>query len=158
VPRQVLTKKDVGLIQHQLQEAAKLRQQMGAVAGAEPIPDIKPDEYKDRLLKYIPADIIAVYLALRSLVDLVKNRAAAPVVYFVIFGIILLVTIPWQRKVAKIRKWQQVWIGFGAFIVWAISLGEPFTANELGSWYDAAYGAMLLVLYTFLIPLFAAEK
>jgi hypothetical protein len=132
--------------------------QMGELAGSETIPEVKKDEYKDRLLKYIPADIIAAYLALRSLIDLIQNRAAVPTVRFVVFVIVLAITIPWQRNVAQIRKWQQVWIGLGAFVVWAISLGEPFTAEVLGTWYDPAYGAMLLVLYTFLIPLFEVEK
>lgn len=156
--REVLTGNDVGLIQKELQEAAKWRQQMGSVAGTEQIPTIEKDDYKDRLMKYIPADIIAAYLALRSFVDLVQNKAAVSTVYIVVFVTVLVVTIPWQRKVAKIRKWQQVWIGVGAFVVWAISLGEPFTAKLLGHWYEAAYGAMLLVLYTFLIPLFEAKK
>jgi len=156
--REILSAKDAESIQKQLQEAAKLRQQMGQVAGTDPVPEIKKDEYKDRLLAYIPADIVAFYLALRGFVELVQHRSAAPTVYKVVFVIVLVITVPWQRKVLKIKKWQQVWIGVGAFVVWAISLGEPFTVNLLGDWYDPAYGAMLLVCYTFLLPIFEAKK
>lgn len=73
-------------------------------------------------------------------------RAPAPIraLHWVVFGLILLLSVPWQRKVAKIGKWLQVWIGTGAFIVWAITVGEPFTAATLGIWYQSAYGAMIV--------------
>jgi len=59
-------------------------------------------------------------------------------------------------KIAKITRWRQVWVGTGVFAVWTISLGQPFSAENI-SWYQPAYGAMLLALYTFLIPLLDAD-
>jgi len=152
--REIVTKNDVAKIQSELQELAKFRQQMGAVAAvAVPVPTVTEDTYKDKLLKYIPADVIAIYLALHSLVPVLPDAAPKKILYWIIFASILLITIPWQRKVAKIGKWSQVWVGFGAFIVWAITVGDPFT-HENFAWYYPAYGAMILALYTFLIPLF----
>jgi hypothetical protein len=153
--RQIITKNDVARIQGELQELAKLRQQLGAVAGTAPAPDatITEDKYKDKLLKYIPADVIAIYLTLHGFVPTLPPAAPRKTLYWIIFLLILALSVPWQRKVAKIGNWTQVWIGTGAFVVWAISVGDPFTTDNF-SWYYPAYGSMILALYTFLIPLF----
>lgn len=152
--REVISKNDVANLKAQLQELDDLRKKLGAVAGGgPPAPEITEDKYKDRLLKYIPADVIAIYLTLQGFVAMLHDPAPIRALHWVVFAIILIITIPWQRKVAKIGKWTQVWIGTGAFVVWAITVGEPFTATNLGVWYQSAYGAIILALYTFLIPL-----
>jgi hypothetical protein len=152
--REVISKNDVAILRERLQELAELRQKLGAVAGgAPPVPDVTEDKYQDRLLKYIPADVIAIYLTLQGFVAMLRDPAPIRALHWVVFAIILIITIPWQRKVAKIGKWAQVWVGTGAFSVWAITVGDPFTATNLGGWYQSAYGAMILALYTFLIPL-----
>jgi len=152
--REIITKNDVARIQAELQELAKMRQQLGAVASAAaPVPTVTEDKYKDKLLKYIPADVIAIYLTLHGFVPVLPDTAPKKVLYWIIFVLIWLITIPWQRRVAKIGKWSQVWVGFGAFVVWAITVGDPFTHDNF-PWYYPAYGAMILALYTFLIPLF----
>ena len=64
---------------------------------------------------------------------------------------------PWQMKILKISKWQQVAVGTIAFVFWAISLGDPFQ-TAWKAWYQPLYGSMALMLYTFLIPLFEPES
>jgi hypothetical protein len=156
--RQIVTKHDVARVQGELQELARIRQQLGAVAGAAPAVDttITEDKYKDRLLKYIPADVIAIYLTLHGFVPTLPPTAPRKTIYWIIFGLVLAISIPWQRKVLNIGKWTQVWIGTGAFLVWAISVGDPFTTDNF-SWYYPAYGSMILALYTFLIPMLEIE-
>jgi hypothetical protein len=149
--REIVTTVDVARM-------GKQTQAMGAGAGAPAAaPGVEQDKYKDKLLKYIPADVVAIYLTLRALVDAVSQPAPIQVIYWVIFGIMFVITVPWQRNVARIAKWEQVWVGTGAFFFWAVSLGSPFTAQGLGTWYQPVYGAMLLALYTFLIPLLVPE-
>jgi hypothetical protein len=151
--REIVTRNDVARWQEDLQEVAKLRRQRGAVAGEpETPPVLSEDKYKDKLLKYIPADLIAIYLTLQGFVGMLHDPAPIQTIRWVIFGLILAISIPWQRSVAKIGKWSQLFIGAGAFAVWAISVGDPFSAQNI-PWYQPAYGAMLLALYTFLIPL-----
>jgi hypothetical protein len=130
----------------------------GAVASSPAISAQKPDDYRDRLIKYIPADIVAIYLSLLALIK-TANHEKTPVmaIEWVIFGIILVVSVPWQIRVMKIDKWQQVAIGTFAFVIWAISLGDPF-ATAWSTWYQPLYGTILLMLFTFLIPLFVAQK
>ena len=113
-----------------------------------------PDGYKDRLLKYIPAEIVAIYLAI---LNIVKGAAApgTPVitVEWVVFGVLLLASVPWQRKILKVTKWQQIGVGTAAFFFWALTLGDPFQTSWQG-WYQPVFGTIAMMLYTFLIPLF----
>jgi hypothetical protein len=112
------------------------------------------DQYKDRLIKYIPADIVAIYLTLTGLLKMADpHKTPMQLVGWIIFGVIFLISFPWQMKIAKITKWSQVFIGSLAFVFWAISLGDPF-ATAWQNWYQPLYGSMALALYTFLIPLF----
>lgn len=148
--RQIITRADIE------GRAARLHaQEMGSVAAAPSAPPVaEADQYKDRLLKYIPADVVAIYVTLRGIMESVVQPAPTRVLYWVIFGLLLVVTVPWQRRVAGIGSWSQVLIGTGAFVFWAVSLGHPFSTDGLGQWWQPAYGALLLALYTFLIPLF----
>lgn len=155
--RTVVTKADVERQAREFAERAKAAAAAGSLA-AEITPTQAPavDDYRDRLMKYIPADLVAIYLTLTGLLKMADpNKTPIQTVGWIIFGVVLIVSLPWQRKVVKITKWSQVWIGTFAFVFWAISLGEPFTTAWSG-WYQPLYGSMLLVLYTFLIPLFEA--
>jgi len=154
--REVVTKADAANIQNAYRELSTLKQQLGLVASTDPVPPVTEDKYKDRLLKYIPADVIAIYLTLHSFVPMLPDEAPKKVVYWIVFVVILLISIPWQRKIAKIKKWPQVWIGTVAFFIWALSVGHPFTHEDF-SWYYSVYGSMILALYTFMIPLFEIE-
>jgi hypothetical protein len=156
--RTVVTERDV---ERQLQEAreeSRAAAKEGALAAsAAPVAET-PDDYKDRLLKYIPAEIVAIYLALLSVLKTAPpEKTPILTVEWVVFWIILIVTVPWQRKILKITKWQQVAIGTVAFVFWAVSLGDPFETSWKG-WYQPLYGTMAMMLYTFLIPLFEPES
>ena len=100
--REIITKDDVAKIKVNF-KTGEIPQQMGAVAAvATPAPTISEDKYKDKLLKLIPADVIAIYLTLHGLVPVLPDAAPRKILYWVIFVVILLITIPWQCKVAKI--------------------------------------------------------
>jgi hypothetical protein len=155
--RTVVSKADVEKQAHEFLERAKATAAAGSLAAERAPAQVQAvDDYRDRLMKYIPADLVAIYLTLTGLLKMADpKRTPIQAVGWIIFGIVLAVSLPWQRKVVKISKWNQVWIGTFAFVFWAISLGEPFTTAWSG-WYQPLYGSMLLVLYTFLIPLFEA--
>jgi hypothetical protein len=155
--RTVVTQKDVDRQLQAVRENAKAASAEGMVAATQTKVET-PDGYKDRLLKYIPAEVVAIYLALLSVLK-AAPPATTPIVTaeWFVFGIILIVTIPWQRKILKISKWQQVAIGTVAFVFWAISLGDPFDTSW-NAWYRPLYGTMAMMLYTFLIPLFEPES
>jgi hypothetical protein len=156
--RTVVTQADIERELKLSREQAIRTAEAGAVAAAPAPSPQKPDEYRDRLVKYIPADIVAIYLSLLALIK-AANPDKTPIITieWVIFGIIFVVSVPWQTRVMKIDKWRQVAIGTVAFVLWAITLGDPF-ATSWSAWYQPLYGSIVLMLFTFLIPLFQAQK
>jgi hypothetical protein len=118
--------------------------------GAEPA-----DEYKERLLKYIPAEVVALYVALLGIIQgasegFPKNEALWGITLLLLVGTPLFLS-----RVSGVKKRQQLIISTLAFGVWVFALGgpgaEPFPFQE-------TYGAILLPVYTFFIPIFEAKR
>lgn len=109
------------------------------------------DGYQDRLVKYIPADINAAWLALTGIV---KSATTIPqsTVMWILFGILLVLTPIWTWKQTyepkKPLARTQIIISTGAFFVWVFALGAPFTSL---SFYQPVYGSILLILYTLIV-------
>lgn len=75
-------------------------------------------------------------------------------ILWIVFGVLLLATPLYQWRLLKIRLPLQLAIATVAFAVWVFYLGGPFKLTFADpSWYRPTYGAVLLPLYTFLIPL-----
>jgi hypothetical protein len=107
------------------------------------------DKYKNRLLKYIPAEVVALYLALLGILD-ASDRGGNAVLQWVIFVFCLVGTYLYLRRVGGVSKQTQLVLSTVAFAVWAFSLGGPF---GLYGWYEPLYGALLLPMFTFAIPI-----
>jgi hypothetical protein len=109
------------------------------------------DGYQDRLLKYIPADVNAAWLALTGIV---KSATTIPqsTVLWILFAILLILTPIWTWKETSkpnmLPATTQIVVSTIAFLVWAFALGEPF--NSL-SFYQPVYGSILLILYTMIV-------
>lgn len=109
------------------------------------------DDYKDRLLKYIPAEVIALYVTLTSVVEAIPDTPRW--LPWAIFGFGIFATWIYLWRVGKVTKRLQLAISVGAFVVWAFATGGPFEAL---SWYEPYYGALLLPIYTFMVPIIEA--
>lgn len=107
-----------------------------------------PDTYTSRLLKYIPSEVIAVYLTLTALL----RASAAPdrMLEWLVFAFGVVVTPLYLWRVQRVWKPLQLVLSTVAFVVWAFALGGPFLSL---TWYTAVYGGLLLTAYTFLIPI-----
>lgn len=109
------------------------------------------DGYQDRLIKYIPADVNAAWLALTGIV---QSATTIPqnTVLWVLFVILLVLTPIWTWQQTSVPKKPpaktQIVVSTGAFFVWVFALGEPFTS--LG-FYQPVYGSILLILYTLIV-------
>jgi hypothetical protein len=129
--------------------APKGGRKRGAVV---PVPEAPPaappaDGYNDRVLKYIPAEVVTLYL---SIDGLVRGKPHSPVLSWVLFAFGLLATILYLRFSAGVTKPLQLAVSAVAFCVWAITIGSP-SAYIPG--YDAIYGAIALPIFTFLAGL-----
>jgi hypothetical protein len=107
------------------------------------------DTYVDRLVKYVPPDVIGAFLALEGSI----GAAAAPgtiVLAWVVFAVMLLGTPLYLYRLGGVRKAPQLAISTGAFVVWALAYsGLPFSTFQI----PLIYTTVLMGLYTFLIPL-----
>jgi hypothetical protein len=125
-------------------------------SGAEP--NIPPDEYPNRLRKYIPTEAIGFWLAVSGLIQSAANDVPKAGLLWLFFVIGLVFTFGWTRKRTydpkKPTAWTQIGISCGAFFVWVFAAGGPFAASW--SFYRPLYGSLLLITYTtavaFIIP------
>src|SRR5215470_8471890 len=118
------------------------------------------DTFSDRLIKYIPADIVSAWVAAKGLVES-SAISSKQVVLWVCFGVGVVLTALWTLKQTampgKKPAVTQTIIVTGAFIVWTIALGEPFS-TLLGSTEQALYGSLLLIFYTLLVGLIVPKE
>jgi hypothetical protein len=111
------------------------------------------DTYTDKLIKYIPADIVAGWTAVNGMIAGRDADQQATLLWIVfIFG--LVITPLWIARVTGRSGMKpartQIVISTIAFVVWVFALGGPFAGL---SWYDPIYGSLLLVGFTFVVPI-----
>ena len=105
------------------------------------------DNYYNRLVKLIPAEVIAFYLSLDGIVSNMPNKN---VLLWIVFLISILGTWLYIKRVSNINRLIQQLLTVLSFIVWVFVIGGPF---QQYSWYDVNYGKILVTVYTFFIPL-----
>lgn len=119
----------------------------GAGAGGE------PDGYFDRVVKYVPADVIAAWTAA---VAIIKGAAGIPsaAVLIVCFVVGIGLTYWWTAKQTQTATQppatKQIIVACVAFVVWVLALGdldEPLKQLVWAGW-NAAYAKLLLILFT----------
>ena len=123
-----------------------------AQAAAGVTPRVEFDSYFDKAVKYIPADIVAAWVAVTGLVSSARDVPRQTILW-VAFGIGLLLTAWWTWKQAAAPGRRppvtQAIISTGAFAVWVFALGGPFQ-HVPG---QPVYGSLLLILYTLVVAL-----
>jgi hypothetical protein len=109
------------------------------------------DAYVDKLLKLIPSEVVALWVTLRS--TLTAADTAPGWLQWVAFLALLCLTPIYMKRIAGVSKTSQVCITTGGFVVWVFSLGGVPFATLPSPYFLPIYGALLLPLYTFAMPL-----
>lgn len=114
---------------------------------------VQPDDYKSKIIKYIPAEIVTAYVTLEGIIK--SSTQATVEIYWIIFLILLALTPLYIWRVTNDPKkspaWDQIIIAFFSFAFWVFALGGPFGSL---AWYRPLYGALILPIYTLVVPLF----
>jgi hypothetical protein len=105
----------------------------------------EPDKYRDRLFKYIPGEVVTLYLFLGATVADKKNPHF---LVWLIFFVGLIATPFYLRVIQKVSAPIQLVISTVAFAVWVFALGGPFSDLD---WYKPVYGAVVLPVFTFFV-------
>jgi hypothetical protein len=114
--------------------------------------EIRQDQnYRDRLLKLIPSEIVAAYLVLSGIIP-----GEATLGTLIVF-IVLLVLVPFYLwRLSNVQRTSQLIITTISFAVWVYSIGGgPFADWGL---YEPWIASVILVLWTLVIPLAVNPK
>ncbi len=108
-------------------------------------PKIEQDNYLQRLFKYIPSEIILLFVTCEKII---LSQSQIPIsIYWYISGFCLIATPFYLLFIMKVRKVSQLIISTLSFAVWVFALGGPFSYMK---WYKPLYGALTLPIFTFL--------
>jgi hypothetical protein len=110
-----------------------------------------PDTYRERLLKYIPAEVIAVYVALYGIAYAVAayDPLFPPVArWILIAGVMATPVYLWKAE--GVTDAVQLAISTAGFLLWACALGVEPVAGLAG--YNQVAASLALPAYVFLTP------
>lgn len=113
----------------------------------------KLDGYFDKLIKYIPTEIVGGWIAITGLIKSASDIPTNTILWIllVIFtGLTAVYILKQTFEPKKPLAIKQTSISTIAFMVWVFALGEPF---ESLSFYNPVYGSVLLILFNLTIPL-----
>jgi hypothetical protein len=121
----------------------------------DPPPDTKTtDSYFEKLIKYIPSDIVGAYVAIAGILSTNSNEPLW--LTWAVFGALFTLTPlyvcyiktdPPGFMTSKIFHWVTSCV---AFTAWVFALGGPFAATF--TWYKPYLGSICLILVTLIIP------
>jgi len=105
------------------------------------------DGYFSRLIKLVPAEVIAFYLALDAIASAIP---AKEILLWIALGITLIGCWFYLSRLANVTRIDQRLITLCALVIWVYVFGGPFASLD---WYDVNYGKLVLVVFTFFIPI-----
>ena len=121
--------------------------------------DVNIDTYFDKLIKYIPADIVAAWTAVTGLIASATGDEPQDTLLWIAFVFGLVLTAAWTFRQTSVPDKPpavtQIVISTIAFGVWVFALGGPFTFT---GWYSPLYGSLLLIGYTLAVPLVSPSE
>jgi len=122
--------------------------------------DSKVDTYFDKVVKYIPIDIVSAWVAIKGLVDAAASTSKNGLMW-VCFAAFVVLTALWTLKQTSVPDKSpavtQTAVATVAFVVWAVALGEPFT-SLLGQQNQSLYGSLLLIFFTLIVGLITPKE
>jgi hypothetical protein len=116
---------------------------------------IKPDQdYKSKLLKLIPSEIIAAYMVIHGIlagqVIQVGQNDLTHIVGWSVFIALLVLTPLYLVKLHNVKSRAQVILTTISFPVWVYTIGGPF---KMAGLYQPQIASCILVVWTLIIPL-----
>jgi hypothetical protein len=107
----------------------------------------KDQDYKGKLLKLIPTEIVAAYLAVQGFIPADSAKWGLSVIAVVL----LIITPLYLKYVQKVEKTAQIIVSSLSFIVWIYTIGGPFI---LWGIHEQGIASAVLILWTMFIPQF----
>jgi len=118
---------------------------------------IKPAEnYRDKLLKLIPSEIVAAYMVLMGIIS-TQNLNSARWWTLIISLVLLILTPFYLKRLERVTNNIQVAFCSLSFIVWVYSIGGE---GPFAQWnaYNPGIASIVLILWTLIVPLFVSTR
>lgn len=118
------------------------------------------ENYLTQVLKYIPSEIVMAYVTIDGVLQSSYNasepreRQILLTLLWILFGVLTLLTPLWLYRVMRVRRNRQLCLSTLSVPVWLFALGGPFALQD---WYQPALGAIILPLYTLIVPCITAK-
>lgn len=121
-------------------------------------PALTGSDYAERTAKYVPGEVVAVYVSLNGILDAVdpSDRLRVPVSWLVF--VLCLVATPLYLNLLgrrEERPWLHMGISTVAFVIWGYALGGPF---QLIGVHKAWLGSVLLGVFTLVVGLVKPKR
>ena len=107
------------------------------------------DTYFDKVIKYIPADIVAAWTVASGLIASSGEQVPKVALLWIAYGFGVIMTALWTWRQTQVKNKPlaktQIGIATVAFAIWVAALGGPFESLPI---YQPLYGSLLLIAYT----------
>lgn len=132
-------------------------------AGMAAVSATKLDSYRDKLLKLIPAEIVAAFLALKGLLDAAQNVDGIALIQWIVFAGLLIFTPLIYRFIYKVKDVKQHVLTILAFVIWVFTIGGPFDQFFQGPDGEilpikGIIASIVLVFYTLAVPMLLPSR
>jgi hypothetical protein len=112
---------------------------------------LQPDEWYQRLMKYIPGEALSHYLTRDSLVRSASLQDKVAVWLGVVLAVAITFNLVYLVRVWRIRRLSQIAISTGALVVYVFAMGGVFKETM---WWEPFQGALALVITTAFLSFF----
>ena len=107
--------------------------------------------YLDRVAQLIPAEVVAAHLTIQGLVySQIRIRDIA----IEISALVLLILLPFYLQRLGVTNKKQIFLTMGSFVAWVLAVSLP-VHQRFGL--DPLWGSVILILWTVVIPVLAAD-
>lgn len=108
-----------------------------------------PDDYKDKLIKLIPTEIITAYVTIFGMISGTTEGNKDALLWLVI-AVLTVATPLYLIYVSKVQMVSQVIFTTIAFVLWVLATGSPL--ETIFGYQSTFVGSIFLIMYTVFIP------
>jgi hypothetical protein len=130
--------------------ARRIRENTLQLAGA-PVPGGEADGYTDKVVKYVPADVVAAWTAA---VAVIKGAVGIPTSWVLLICLVvgLALTYWWTLRQTEAANqppaYKQAIVATVAFLVWVLALGDLNDVLKMIPLWNDAYTKLILITFT----------
>ena len=125
----------------------------------EQLNNVANNDYLTKLVNYIPVPVVAAFLAIDALIK--ATTTGISIYFYWLIVVILAAGAAWYiwndttkppspNAPSYPPSITQTGIAVVSFVIWVYAIGGPFAYY---SWYQSIYGAILVILWVFIIPI-----